>query len=113
MLSPRKDLPPLLLKLTERRAEKLDYLGVSYGLTSQLLRHVLHTSQVWPGDLQRFTLRAVAAINHKLYSTSYCCILGILFDCFDFIFFPLVAFSKLGVLLVICVFVAVCTVYLS
>lgn len=38
VLSPRKDLPPLLLKLSERRAEKLDYLGVSYGLTPQLLR---------------------------------------------------------------------------
>ncbi|GCB68139.1 hypothetical protein scyTo_0013787, partial [Scyliorhinus torazame] len=38
MLSPRKDLPPLLLKLNERPTEKLDYLGVSYGLTSQLLK---------------------------------------------------------------------------
>ncbi|KAM6960650.1 RNA cytidine acetyltransferase [Aplochiton taeniatus] len=38
VLSPRKDLPPLLLKLSERRAEKLDYLGVSYGLTPQLLK---------------------------------------------------------------------------
>ena len=38
MLTPRKNLPPLLLKLSERRAEKLDYLGVSYGLTSDLLR---------------------------------------------------------------------------
>lgn len=37
-LTPRKDLPPLLLKLSERPAEKLDYLGVSYGLTSQLLK---------------------------------------------------------------------------
>lgn len=37
-MSPRKDLPPLLLKLNERRAERLDYLGVSYGLTPQLLR---------------------------------------------------------------------------
>ncbi|XP_041366514.1 RNA cytidine acetyltransferase-like isoform X2 [Gigantopelta aegis] len=36
--TPRKNLPPLLLKLSERRAEKLDYLGVSYGLTSNLLR---------------------------------------------------------------------------
>ncbi|XP_011605868.2 RNA cytidine acetyltransferase [Takifugu rubripes] len=35
---PRKELPPLLLKLSERRAERLDYLGVSYGLTTQLLR---------------------------------------------------------------------------
>lgn len=38
VVSPRKDLPPLLLKLNERRAERLDYLGVSYGLTPQLLR---------------------------------------------------------------------------
>lgn len=38
VITPRKELPPLLLKLSERRAERLDYLGVSYGLTSQLLR---------------------------------------------------------------------------
>ncbi|XP_066541065.1 RNA cytidine acetyltransferase [Hoplias malabaricus] len=38
VVSPRKDLPPLLLKLSERTAEKLDYLGVSYGLTPQLLK---------------------------------------------------------------------------
>ncbi|XP_017261286.1 RNA cytidine acetyltransferase [Kryptolebias marmoratus] len=38
VVTPRKELPPLLLKLSERRAEKLDYLGVSYGLTAQLLR---------------------------------------------------------------------------
>ncbi|XP_014674261.1 PREDICTED: N-acetyltransferase 10-like [Priapulus caudatus] len=37
-LGPRKNLPPLLLKLSERPAERLDYLGVSYGLTSSLLR---------------------------------------------------------------------------
>jgi len=38
VISPRSDLPPLLLKLSERPAEQLDYLGVSYGLTAQLLR---------------------------------------------------------------------------
>lgn len=38
-VTPRKDLPPLLLKLSERQAESLDYLGVSYGLTSQLLKY--------------------------------------------------------------------------
>ncbi|KAJ8252722.1 hypothetical protein COCON_G00220340 [Conger conger] len=38
VVSPRKDLPPLLLKLSERPAERLDYLGVSYGMTSQLLK---------------------------------------------------------------------------
>ena len=31
-------MPPLLLRLSERRPETLDYLGVSYGLTSSLLR---------------------------------------------------------------------------
>ncbi|KAG7253996.1 hypothetical protein CRUP_023413 [Coryphaenoides rupestris] len=38
VVTPRKELPPLLLKLSERRAERLHYLGVSYGLTTQLLR---------------------------------------------------------------------------
>lgn len=37
-LEPRKSLPPLLLKLSEKRAEQLDYLGVSYGLTGDLLK---------------------------------------------------------------------------
>ncbi|EMP28162.1 N-acetyltransferase 10 [Chelonia mydas] len=37
-VTPRKDLPPLLLKLSERQAENLDYLGVSYGLTPRLLK---------------------------------------------------------------------------
>ena len=34
-------MPPLLQRLTERKPEQLDYLGVSYGLTPQLLRYVL------------------------------------------------------------------------
>ncbi|CAH3158897.1 unnamed protein product [Porites lobata] len=38
VISPKSNLPPLLLKLSERPAEQLDYLGVSYGLTGQLLR---------------------------------------------------------------------------
>jgi len=37
-LKPKADLPPLLLSLNERRAEKLQYLGVSFGLTSELLK---------------------------------------------------------------------------
>ena len=37
-IGPRKNLPPLLLKLSERKPENLDYLGVSYGLTQELLR---------------------------------------------------------------------------
>ena len=34
-------MPPLLQRLSERNPEMLHYLGVSYGLTSQLLRWVL------------------------------------------------------------------------
>uniref|UniRef100_A0A8C7V7U1 RNA cytidine acetyltransferase n=1 Tax=Oncorhynchus mykiss TaxID=8022 RepID=A0A8C7V7U1_ONCMY len=37
VLHPRKDLPPLLLKLSERRAERLEYLGVSYVLLIVML----------------------------------------------------------------------------
>jgi hypothetical protein len=37
-LSPRKNLPPLLLELGERPPEPLHYLGVSFGLTANLLR---------------------------------------------------------------------------
>ncbi|XP_076620661.1 RNA cytidine acetyltransferase l(1)G0020 [Colletes latitarsis] len=37
-IEPRATLPPLLLKLTERRPESLDYLGVSYGITESLLK---------------------------------------------------------------------------
>ncbi|KAL4224487.1 N-acetyltransferase 10 [Mactra antiquata] len=37
-VNPRKHLPPLLMKLNERKAEQLDYIGVSYGMTSDLLR---------------------------------------------------------------------------
>ena len=37
-LAPRKNLPPLLLELSERPPEKLQYLGTSYGLTPNLLR---------------------------------------------------------------------------
>lgn len=37
-IEPRKSLPPLLLKLSERKPENLNYLGVSFGLTEQLLK---------------------------------------------------------------------------
>ena len=30
-IAPRRNLPPLLLKLSERKPERLDYLGVSFG----------------------------------------------------------------------------------
>ncbi|TRY75386.1 hypothetical protein TCAL_06345 [Tigriopus californicus] len=37
-VGPRDDLPPLLLRLNERKPEPLDYIGVSFGLTQNLLR---------------------------------------------------------------------------
>lgn len=37
-LKPRANLPPLLMSLDERKAEKLDYMGVSFGLTPELLK---------------------------------------------------------------------------
>ncbi|XP_012219686.1 RNA cytidine acetyltransferase [Linepithema humile] len=37
-IEPRSSLPPLLLKLNERRPEHLDYVGVSFGVTEQLLK---------------------------------------------------------------------------
>ncbi|VDL76736.1 unnamed protein product [Nippostrongylus brasiliensis] len=37
-VAPRADLPPLLMRLSERKAERLDYLGVSFGLTLNLLK---------------------------------------------------------------------------
>lgn len=36
VIGPRENIPPLLRRLHERQAEKLDYLGVSYGLTQGL-----------------------------------------------------------------------------
>lgn len=37
-IEPKQSLPPLLLKLNERPPEKLDYVGVSFGLTESLLK---------------------------------------------------------------------------
>lgn len=37
-VEPRNNLPPLLLKLSERPPERLDYIGVSFGLTGPLLK---------------------------------------------------------------------------
>jgi N-acetyltransferase 10 len=37
-IAPRENLPPLLVRLEERPAERLDYIGVSFGLTLSLLK---------------------------------------------------------------------------
>ena len=48
------EMPPLLGRLTERKPETLDYLGVSYGLTSQLLRFVQRIAFSHVHRLMRF-----------------------------------------------------------
>lgn len=40
-IAPRTVLPPLLTELSERQPETLDYIGVSFGLTSNLLRYLI------------------------------------------------------------------------
>lgn len=37
-IKPKTSLPPLLLKLSERRPERLNYLGVSFGLSERVLK---------------------------------------------------------------------------
>lgn len=37
-IAPRKKIPTLLKRLSERRPESLDYVGTSYGLTPELLK---------------------------------------------------------------------------
>lgn len=38
VIAPRKKIPTLLKRLTERKPEQLDYIGTSFGLTGELLR---------------------------------------------------------------------------
>lgn len=38
VIEPRSSLPPLFMKLSERPAEALDYIGVSFGVTPQLIK---------------------------------------------------------------------------
>lgn len=38
VIVPRKKIPTLLKRLSERKPEKLDYIGTSFGLTKDLLK---------------------------------------------------------------------------
>lgn len=37
-ITPRKKIPVLLKRLNERKPERLDYIGTSFGLTGELLK---------------------------------------------------------------------------
>ena len=39
VIAPRRSLPPLLSELSERKPESLDYIGVCFGVTADLLRY--------------------------------------------------------------------------
>uniref|UniRef100_A0A1I7Y929 RNA cytidine acetyltransferase n=1 Tax=Steinernema glaseri TaxID=37863 RepID=A0A1I7Y929_9BILA len=68
---PREDLPPLLHRLTERPAERLDYVGTSFGLTLNLLKfwkrasfvpvYLRQTTNDLTGEYTCIMLRSLAA----------------------------------------------------
>ncbi len=72
-LSPRKNLPPLLLRLSERPPERLDYLGVSFGLTQTLFKfwkrlgfvptYVRQTANDLTGEHSTIVLRVLSKEN--------------------------------------------------
>jgi hypothetical protein len=62
-LSPRKNLPPLLLELGERPPEPLHYLGVSFGLTANLLRFAAPSSSLVPGLVTSVVFRFAVLQN--------------------------------------------------
>eukprot|EP01028_Stygiella_incarcerata_P000310 TRINITY_DN10345_c2_g1_i1.p1 TRINITY_DN10345_c2_g1~~TRINITY_DN10345_c2_g1_i1.p1 ORF type:complete len:916 (-),score=243.44 TRINITY_DN10345_c2_g1_i1:253-3000(-) len=75
VIAPRKDLPPLFLKLEERRPERLHYLGVSYGLTESLFSfwarsgyvplYIRQTPNDLTGEHTCISLRCLSAEEEK------------------------------------------------
>lgn len=69
---PRKSLPPLLFKLSERKPERLDYLGVSYGLTPELLRSVfIYATTPVSVVTNRWQIHLIDQGLHYMYSIQY------------------------------------------
>jgi len=74
-LAPRKNLPPLLLELGERPPEDLQYLGVSFGLTANLLRfwkkagfvptYLRQTKNALTGEHTNIMLKALSNNNNS------------------------------------------------
>jgi N-acetyltransferase 10 len=81
LIGPRQSLPPLLCKLTERGAEQLDYVGVSYGLTTPLLRfwkrcgflpvYLRQTQNETTGEHSCIMLRALESTDDGSWLTAY------------------------------------------
>lgn len=85
---PRAKLPPLLTKLSERPPERLDYLGVAYGITAQLFKfwkksgylpvYLRQTENELTGEHSCIMLKALASSSSsgssdwlKAYTTDY------------------------------------------
>lgn len=65
-IQPRKNLPPLLLELSERAPERLHYLGVSFGITQQLHRFWKRAGFV-PVYLRQTTVRGTLRFADTLF----------------------------------------------
>ena len=81
-LYPRKSLPPLLEKLAERRlTHSIDYLGVSYGLSSDLLKfwkknqflpvYIRQTASDLTGEYSCIMLKTIYTSNQTSWLLSY------------------------------------------
>ena len=81
LLTPRKSLPPLLLKLSERRAEPLNYIGVSFGLTSELFKfwkksgyspvYLRQTANDLTGEHSCIVLKVLSRHDSEITSSSW------------------------------------------
>ena len=81
-LEPRKALPPLLKKLNERRLKHtVDYLGVSYGLSADLLKfwkknhflpvYLRQTASDLTGEHSCIMIKSIQASDKAIWLFSY------------------------------------------
>ena len=71
-MKPRSKLPPLLTPLGDLKSEKLHWLGVSFGLTSQLLNF-------WSRKLFKVCYRSLLLYGLRVNVMSYCYVDFLLF----------------------------------
>eukprot|EP01133_Synstelium_polycarpum_P001434 gene1434-1663_t len=90
LIMPKKNLPPLLFKLTERKPELLHYMGVSYGVTAQLYQfwskakylpvYLRLTSNEITGEHTYFRKRFASLLGYEFRAFSSSLSLNILQD---------------------------------